>query len=149
MSGIELIKELRDLTGMSLNEIRKALEEAGGDTQRAIEILKTRGATIAEKKSSRSTQEGIIESYVHSTKKVGVLLELLCETDFVARNPLFSELAHELALHIAAMDPRDEAELMAQPHIKDQALTVRDIVTSYIAKLGENIKVGKFSRLHI
>ncbi|OGN27884.1 MAG: hypothetical protein A3A33_04585 [Candidatus Yanofskybacteria bacterium RIFCSPLOWO2_01_FULL_49_25] len=134
---------------MSLNDIRKALDEAGGNKEKALEILRTRGATIAEKKSSRSTQEGIIEAYVHSTKKIAVLVEMLCETDFVARNPLFSELAHELALHIAAMDPADVEALMDQPFIKDQTVAVRDVVTGYVAKLGENIKVGTFTRLQI
>ena len=134
---------------MSLNDIRKALDEAGGNKEKALEILRTRGATIAEKKSSRSTQEGIIEAYVHSTKKIAVLVEMLCETDFVARNPLFSELAHELALHIAAMDPADVEALMDQPFIKDQTVAVRDVVTGYVAKLGENIKVGTCTRLQI
>lgn len=149
MSDINLIKELRDSTGMSLNDIRKALDEAGGDQTKAIALLKTRGASIAEKKSARSTQEGIIESYVHSTKKVAVLIEVLCETDFVARNPLFSELAHELALHVAAMDPADVDVLLEQPYIKDQALTVKELLHGYVGKLGENIKVGKFIRFQI
>src|SRR3989338_10102670 len=101
--AIDTIKELRELTGLSFNEIRKALVEAGDNREKALEILKTRGASIAEKKSSRSTSEGIVESYIHITRKVGVILELLCETDFVARNPMFVELAHECAMHIAAM----------------------------------------------
>ncbi|MGD0976939.1 MAG: elongation factor Ts [Minisyncoccia bacterium] len=149
MSDIETIKQLRDSTGFSFNEIRKALEEAGGDKARAIEVLKAHGASIAEKKSTRTTSQGIIEAYIHSTKKVGAMVEILCETDFVARNPLFSELAHELAMHIAAMDPADSKTLMAQPYIKDPDQTVANFIQNYIAKLGENIKVGKFARFQL
>ncbi len=146
---IELIKELRDATGFSFNEIKKALQAAGGDKVRAAAILKARGAVVAEKKSSRATGEGTIEAYVHATKKIGAMVELLCETDFVARNPMFVELAHELAMHIAAMDPESVSELLKQPYIKDQDITVEELIRQYIAKIGENIKVGKFARFQI
>ena len=148
-NDIELIKELRDTTGLSFKEIREALEEAGGDKARAIEVLKAHGAALARKKASRETQEGVIDAYIHATKKVGALVELLCETDFVARNPLFAELSHELVMHVAAMDPRDVEELLKQPYIKDEDITVGELVTQYIAKLGENIKVGRFIRFEI
>lgn len=143
------IKELREATGLSFNEIRKALEESGGDRGKALEILTARGTVIAERKSSRSTSEGIIEAYVHATKKVGTLVELVCETDFVARNPLFGELAHDCAMHIAAMDPKDVDELLAQPFIKDPAMTVNQLIINAIAKLGENIKIRRFQRFAI
>lgn len=149
MADIETIKELRDTTGLSFGEIRKALDEAGGDKARAIEVLKAHGAVVALKKSARNTQEGIVDAYIHSNRKIGVLIELLCETDFVARNPLFSELSHEVAMHIAAMEPGSVEELLAQPYIKDQDITVQDLVTQFIAKLGENIKVNQFVRLQI
>ncbi len=149
MSNVEIIKEMRDSTGLSFGEIRKALDEASGDKAKALELLKARGVAVAEKKSQRTTGQGIVESYVHANKRVGVLLELLCETDFVARNPQFIELAHEITLHIAAMDPQDSKDLLAQPYVRDQSLTVEGLITQYIAKLGENIKVGKFSRLQI
>ena len=149
MAHIDAIKQLRDQTGLSFNEIRRALDEAVGDESKALELLKLRGAHIAQKKSSRSTGEGIIEAYVHATKKVGVLVELLCETDFVARNPLFIELAHECALHIAAMDPQTIEEFIAQPFVKDPALTVGQMMSNYVAKLGENIKVHRFQRFAI
>jgi len=148
-NDIELIKELRDTTGLSFKEIREALEEAGGDKARAIEVLKAHGAALARKKASRETQEGVIDAYIHATKKVGALVELLCETDFVARNPLFAELSHELVMHVAAMDPRDVEELLKQSYIKDEDITVGELVTQYIAKLGENIKVGRFIRFEI
>ncbi len=147
--SIEIIKELRDTTGLPFKDIKKALEEAGGDRLRAIEVLKARGVEVAEKKSSRSTQQGIIESYIHANKKIGVLVSLLCETDFVALNPLFSQLAHEIAMHVAAMNPADVEELLVQPFVKDQDITVQQLITQYIAKLGENIKVGSFSRTQI
>lgn len=149
MMDIDLIKELRDLTGLSFNEIKKALEESGGDKLKTLDILKTRGATIADKKSSRSTNAGIVEAYIHSTKRVGAMLELLCETDFVARNPLFTELAHELAMHITAMNPADNIELIKQPFVKDQEITVQEFIQQYIAKIGENIKIGNFVRFQI
>ena len=145
----ELVKELRDSTGLSFNEIKKALDEAGGDKARAMEVLKAHGVKIAEKKALRATGQGIVEAYIHSNKKVGVLVEVLCETDFVARNLLFVELAHEIAMHIAAMDPQDGRELLSQPYIRDQDMTIGQFVTQYIAKLGENIKIGKFCRLQL
>jgi len=149
MADVEIIKELRNSTGLSFGAIKKALDEAKGDRARAMEILKAHGVLVAQKKSARSTQQGIIEAYIHSTKKIGVLVELLCETDFVARNPLFSQLAHELAMHIAAMEPGSVEELSAQPYIKDQDITIQDLITQFIAKLGENIKINQFVRLQI
>lgn len=149
MADVETIKQLRDSTGLSFNEIKKALDEAGGDKARAIEVLKAHGAVVAQKKALRTTGKGIIESYIHSNKKVGVLVEVLCETDFVARNPMFSQLAHEVAMHIAAMDPRDSLELLNQPYVRDQDITIEQLVVQYIAKLGENIKIGQFCRLQL
>lgn len=146
---IDIIKELRDATGVSFGEIKKALEEAGGDRTRAVEILKAHGVALAQKKSSRETREGVIDAYIHATKKIGVLVELLCETDFVARNPLFTELAHELAMHIAAMEPENIEELLGQLYIKDQDIDVEELITQYVAKLGENIKVGRFIRFKL
>lgn len=147
--SIDAIKELRELTGLSFNEIRKALEECNGDKNKALDYLRERGATIAKKKSSRATGEGIIESYIHPNKKVGVLLELLCETDFVARNPLFIELAHDCTMHVAAMNPASLSELLSQPFIKDASKTVNQLITELIAKLGENIKISRFERFSI
>ncbi len=148
-NNIELIKDLRDSTGFSFNEIRKALEESMGDKNRALEILKAHGASFAQKKSARTTGEGIIETYIHATKKAGSMVELLCETDFVARNPLFIQLAHEIAMHITAMDPESLSELMKQPFIKDQDITIEELIQQYIAKIGENIKIGKFIKFQI
>lgn len=149
MANVGTIKELRELTGLSFNEIRKALEQAGGDKAQAVENLKKLGATLAEKKSARATGQGLVEAYIHANKKIGALVILMCETDFVARNPLFSELAHEIAMQIAAMNPKDKKDLLAQPYIKDQGITVSQLIQSYVAKLGENIKVASFSRSSI
>ena len=148
-SEIEKIKHLRDQTGISFNEIKKALEEAGGDMTKAVETLRARGVLTAQKKSARETKEGVIESYIHLTKKIGSLVELYCETDFVARNFEFIKLAHELAMQVASMDPKDNEELLEQLYIKDQDVTVNDLIQQYIAKLGENIKLGRFIRFEI
>ncbi len=102
---LKQVKELRDLTGASVMECRNALEEAKGDFQKAQEILKKKGQAIADKKESRETKAGLIEAYVHANGRIGVLVDLRCETDFVAKNPLFKELAHDIALQIAAMAP--------------------------------------------
>lgn len=148
-SEIEKIKHLRDQTGLSFKEIKKAVGEADGDVARAVEILKAHGSLIAQKKSARETKEGVVESYIHLTKKIGSLVELYCETDFVARNVEFVKLAHELAMQVASMDPKDNDELLNQPYIKDQDVSINDLIQQYIAKLGENIKIGKFIRFEI
>lgn len=144
MSDTEKVKHLRDTTGLSLGQIKKALDEAGGDVARALEILKAHGVSVAQKKSSREVKEGIIDAYIHATKKLGALVELLCETDFVARNLEFQKLAHELAMQVAAARPGTVEDLLSQQFIKDQDITVQDLINQYIAKLGENIQVGRF-----
>ena len=146
---IDSIKKLRDQTGLSVSDIKHALAEAGGDEKKALEILSSRGHKIAEKKSSRRTAEGAVESYIHANRKFGASLVLHCETDFVAKSPDFLELAHDLAMQIASMDPKDAEELLSQPFIKDQNLTVKELIERYIAKLGENIKIGGFSRFSV
>ena len=148
-SEIEKIKSLRDSTGLSLNEIKKALIEASGDEVRAKEVLQKLGVKMAAKKSARQVKEGVVESYIHSTRKIGSMVELLCETDFVARNVEFQKLAHELAMHITAMRPGSNEELLAQPFVKDQDVTVQELINQYIAKLGENIQIGQFQVFEI
>lgn len=137
------------MTGASVDAIRKALEEADGEIERALELLKDRGAMVAAKKASRQTGEGIISYYVHANSRVGVLVKLLCETDFVARTEQFKELGHELAMHIAAMDPISINDLLSQTYIRDQDMTIDTLIKDYIAKLGENIKIGEFCRFEI
>lgn len=149
MSDTEKIKHLRDATGLSLGQIKKALDEAGGDIARATEVLKAHGVAIAGKKSSREVKEGVVDAYIHATKKLGAIVELLCETDFVARNVEFQKLAHELAMQIAAARPGTIEDLLSQQFIKEQDITVKDLINQYIAKLGENIQVGRFEIFEI
>lgn len=149
MSDIEKVKKIREATNLSIKEISSALAESGGNEEKALTILKSRGAQIADKKSSREIKEGIVEAYIHINKKVGAMLELGSETDFVARNDEFKKLAHEIAMQIASMNPKDVDELLSQPFIKDPSMTIADLLNQYISKLGENIKIRKFIRLEI
>ncbi len=149
MVKIEDLKKIRAMTGVSVDAVRKALEEAGGEIDKALKLLQERGAKVAAKKAGRETAEGIIASYIHANGKLGVLVKLLCETDFVARNEQFQKLGHELAMHVAAMSPIDIEDLLAQPYVRDQDTTVDALVKDYISKLGENIKIGDFCRFEI
>ena len=143
-SEIEKIKSLRDSTGLPLGEIKKALAESDGDEEKAKQVLQELGVKMAAKKSARQVKEGVIDSYIHNTKKVGSILELLCETDFVAKNIEFQNLARELAMHLAAMKPGSSEELLGQPFVKNPDQTVQELINQSIAKLGENIQVGRF-----
>ena len=134
---------------MSFSEVKKSLDEAGGDVARAMEVLKAHGIVVAAKKSSREVKEGVIDAYIHVTKKLGVLVEVLCETDFVARNVEFQKLAHELAMQVAAAKPGTLEDLLSQPFIKDQDITVKELINQYIAKMGENIQIGRFEIFEI
>ena len=149
MIATEQIKKLRQKTNLSIMECKQALEEAKGDERNALKILSRRGAEKAIKKSSREAKQGLIEAYVHSNGKVGVILELNCETDFVARNEEFKRLAHDLTMHIAAMGSKDTKSLLEEPFIKDTGKTIKDLLAEAIAKRGENVKLGKFVRLEI
>ena len=145
MADLDQIKKLREETQASIADCRKALEEGNGDYGKALEWLKKRGAEIAEKKQDRETNQGLVDAYVHSGK-VGVLVTLLCETDFVARTSEFKNLAHEIALQISAMNPKDVDVLLKQEYIRDPKLTINDLIKQTIGKLGENIVVKEFSR---
>lgn len=162
--SIEVVKELRKRTRVGIADCNKALLEVGGDMEKAIEFLKQRGAAIAEEKKDEAVTEGIVEAYVHHTKHIGALVELNCETDFVARTAEFKELAHDLAMQIAATAPQflsgDErppeveadpqtACLLSQPFIKDPTKTVQEVIAETVAKVGENIKVRRFTRFEL
>lgn len=149
MVSINQIKQFRKETGISIMECKKALEEARGDIGKAKEILRKRGVSFAQEKAEKEVREGIIESYIHSNRKVGVLIILRCETDFVARSEEFEKLAHELCLQIASMNPEDTKSLLSQLWIKDESKTVKDLISEYIAKLGENIVIERFVRYEI
>ncbi len=188
------VAKLRELTGAGMMAAKKALEEAGGDVEKASDLLRKAGAAKAAKRAGRSTGEGLVYSYVHGTGKLGVLLELQCETDFVARNDDFKELAHGIAMHVAASDPQfldegsvdadvlekaraefaeeaksggkpddvvekivegkmnkwlGETVLMKQEFVMEEGKTIENIITEAVAKIGENIRLTRFSRFNI
>lgn len=190
----ELVKELRQRTGIGMMECKQALQESKGDIDKAIVILRKKGYARAQGKMSRETAEGIIGSYIHLNGKIGVLLEVNCESDFVARNNEFKELVKNIAMHIAASNPRyvsseeispeileqekdiikeqfkdskkppeivekiiqgklgkfyEEVCLLDQPYIKDDKVSVKQLVASYIAKFGENIRISRFARYEL
>ena len=145
---IEQIKQLREQTGVSVSECKKALEQAKGDNKKAKEILRKWGKELAGKKSGREAGNGIIETYIHPNKKIGAIIELRCETDFVAKSKDFKELSHELCLQITAMNPEKD-DLLSQVWIKDESKTIKALIEEYIAKIGENIVVKRFERYEI
>ena len=194
MIGIDQIKNLRQETGVSVSECKKALEQANGDIQKAKEILREWGKELANKKSGREAGLGIVETYVHPNKKIGAMIELRCETDFVAKSKDFKELAHELCLQITAMNPlflqeedieekfldgekkiykeqlkdsgkpekivnqviegklkkyKEQVSLLSQSWVKDDSKTIKQIIEESIAKIGENIKIERFTRYEI
>jgi len=140
------IAELRELTGMGLMDYKKALEEAEGDRAKALVVLKERGAKIMDKKADRTAGEGIIEAYVHGGR-IGVLVEVNCETDFVSRSEIFQEFAHDVALQISSMEPTTVEELLAQPFIKDSKLSIADYLRETTSKLGEKVVITRFQRM--
>jgi elongation factor Ts len=188
------VKELRDKTGAPMMDCKKALSEAKGDVEQAIVLLRKRGASVAERKAGRATSEGAVTSYIHAGGKIGVLVEVNCESDFVARTEDFKELVHDIAMHIAASDPKfvrkedvtpeayerekdiyraqaaasgkppaiaekmvegrmakfyEEVCLYEQPFIKDQTISISQLVSGKIGKLGENITVRRFARFKV
>ena len=157
----ELVKELRDKTGVSVMQCKKALEEAGGDMEKATAILLEKSAEIAGKKGDRTLGAGCIGSYVHSTGNVGTMVELLCETDFVAKNEEFKALARDIAMHVSATNPKylkaddagaetePESVLLTQPFIKNPDVTIINLVQQATQKFGEKIEVSRFVRYSI
>jgi len=142
------VQKLRETTGAGVMECKRALEDAGGDFQKAASLIRERGLTKAETKKERAAKSGIIESYVHNDR-VGVLLEIHSETDFVARSEPFRQLAHNIAMQIAAMDPENVPALLVQNYIRDEKSNIEELIKETIAKVGENIEVGKFIRYEI
>ncbi|MGA3212287.1 MAG: translation elongation factor Ts [Terriglobales bacterium] len=188
------VRELREKTGAPMMDCKNALVASHGEIEKAVEWLRKRGVSVAEKKSSRTTKEGAIESYIHAGGKIGVLVEVNCESDFVARTPDFKELIHDVAMHIAASDPKyirkedvtpeafekekdiyraqaastgkppnvvekivegkmgkfyEEVCLYEQPFIKEQTISVGQLIATHIGKLGENISVRRFARFKV
>ena len=165
--SVEAIKALRDKTSASLNDVRAALEQSGGDEAKALAVLRARGAAIAEKRQGRATGQGRVETYVHHDGRMGAIVEVDCETDFVARTPEFQQFCKDLALHVAATGPRfvkpDDVPagesltendvkawvLLAQPFVKDPGTSIQDLVKALIAKTGENVVIRRFSRFEV
>ncbi|HEX2173502.1 MAG TPA: translation elongation factor Ts [Dehalococcoidia bacterium] len=170
------VMKLREVTSAGVMDCKRALEAADGDMNKAAEILREQGIARAAKKASREARQGIVDSYVHGGGRIGVLVEINCETDFVARNESFRQLAHDIAMQIAATNPlyvseeemsqtppadgqfgtpdalmprAEEVVLLAQPFIKDPGLTIRDLITNAVASLGENIQVRRFQRFEL
>ena len=158
---VEQIKALRELTGAGIMDCKRALEQADGDLESAQRVLRVMGIASAAKKASRETNEGLVESYIHSGGRIGALVELNCETDFVARNDDLKDLAHNIAMQVAAMSPIyvDEGDipddddqnpqevcLLQQAFIRDQSVTIQDLLGEAIGKIGENIRVRRFAR---
>ena len=147
--NLEKLKKLRNDTQASVADVRRALEESEGDYDKALSWLKKRGAQIAEKKAQREVGQGLIESYIHQNGKVGALVVILCETDFVARTDEFKNLAHEVAMQVAAMSPKDVSTLLSQEYIRDGSITIEGLIKQTIGKLGENIVVREFKRFEL
>jgi len=158
------IKELRDQTGAGVMDCRNALFETEGDMEKAAKILEKRSLVQVQKKANRAVTQGLIEAYIHTAGRIGAMVEVNCETDFVARTDEFKELAHDLAMQIAAQDPQfisgeevpegtdiqpEIACLLLQPYIKNPDKTIQDIIAETIAKVGENIKVSRFARFEL
>ena len=171
MNSVDAIKELREQTSCGVIDCKKALEEARGDLKKAKEILQKRGLEIAAKKAGREAKEGRVEGYVHNGSKIAVLVEVNCETDFVARSEDFIRFTKDLAMHIAAMAPEyikdtevpgdvlsqhpnrelyfKEKVLLSQPFVKDQGKTIQEYLNELIAKIGENILISRFIRYQV
>lgn len=161
--SLDAIKALRDKTSASLNDVRHALVSAGGDEAKALEFLRQRGADIAQKRAARATGQGRVEAYIHHDGRLGAIVEVQCETDFVARTSDFIQFCRDVAMHVAAMAPRyvrrdevpsgtvgmDGMVLLEQPYVKDPATTVADLATALIAKTGENVVIKRFMRFAV
>jgi elongation factor Ts len=160
----DMIKTLREKSGAGIMDCRSALVGCGGDIDKALEILKEKGLLKAQKRAERATGQGLIDAYIHTAGRIGAIVEVNCETDFVARTDEFKGLAHCLAMQVAAMSPKyvseteipegselvpNEVCLMLQPYIKDPTKTIKDIVDETIARTGENIKVRRFIRYEL
>jgi elongation factor Ts len=159
-----MIKELREKSGAGIMDCRGALVGCGGDVEKALEHLRQKGLLKAQKKAERVTSQGLIEAYIHTAGRIGAMVEVNCETDFVARTDEYKSLAHCLAMQVAALSPKyiseedikegeeldpKEACLLSQPYIKDPTKTVKDIITEVIARVGENIRVRRFVRYEL
>jgi elongation factor Ts len=161
---VDDVKRLREVTGAGVMDAKRALEESAGDFERARQLLRERGMAAAAKRSERSTGQGVVEAYIHGAGRIGALVEVNCETDFVARTDTFRQLARDIAMQVAAMsplaltveelpadvvgDPAQQA-LLTQSFIKDSARTIQDLIQDVIAQTGENIRIARFARFEL
>jgi elongation factor Ts len=143
------VKRLREETGAGVMDCKRALDEAKGDFTKAKDLIKERGLAKAKEKADREAKEGVVEAYVHAGGRIGAMVELSSETDFVARNPDFRGLAKEIAMQVAAMDPTDVDQLLEQPYIRDSSKTIGELVTGIAATTGENVRVKRFKRFEL
>ena len=148
MAAVNDIKKLRDVTGAGVMECKQAIADSKGDFDAAIKLIHERGLAKVEKRAGREAGAGLIQSYVHN-ERIGVILDVRAETDFVVRSEPFKKLAKDLAMQIAAAGPANVEELLKQPYIKDESRTVDEIIKLTIAQVGENIQVKTFSRLEL
>ncbi len=162
-STTQLIKELRARTSAGVMDCKKALEESKGDVDKAESFLKEKGVASAAQKADRETDQGLIDTYIHSGGRIGAMIEINCETDFVARTDDFTSLAHDIAMQVAAMSPEfltvedsvknatvtEDKCLLSQPFIKDPSKTIQDLINEAVGKLGENIRVRRFQRFSL
>ncbi len=164
----EMVKALREKTGAGIMDCQRALADAAGDAQKAEAILREKGIASAGKKSERETKQGLVEAYIHGGR-IGALVELNCETDFVARTDQFKDLARSVAMQVAAMNPRflakdevtaeqrgdlsdkevESTSLLSQPYIRDESKTIEELIKATIATTGENIRIGRFARFEL
>lgn len=165
MASAEDVKRLREMTSAGVMDCKRALEESNGDVDKAVQWLREKGIASAEKKAGRETSQGLVESYIHAGGRIGVLVEVNCETDFVARTDAFKKLAHDVAMQVAgipttlsvtesdlpegAEGTTEETVLMKQPFIRDGSRTIEDLVKEAIAQTGENIRIRRFARFEL
>lgn len=146
---VETIRKLREETGAPIMRVKKVLEQEKGDENKALEILKKEGFEKASTRLDRATGQGKVFSYIHHSGKIGTMVEIMCETDFVARNELFEKLGKDIAMQIASLNPRNLEDLKSQEFIKDPSKKISDLVKEVIAKTGENVQIGRFERFEL
>lgn len=146
---VDQIKSLRAKTGLGIHDVKKALEESGGDEEKAIAWLKEKGLSTAAKKADRKTSQGLIDTYIHGGGRIGAMVEVNCETDFVARNEDFKAFVHDIALQVASMNPENVEELLKQEFFKDPSKLIEDYLNETIARIGENMRINRISRFEL
>ena len=143
------VNELIQMTGAGMMDCKTALQETDGDLEKAVDVLRKKGIAKAEKKASREVRDGLVEAYIHAGGKLGVLVEINCETDFVAKTDDFTNLAKEIAMQVNSMNPKNEKELLDQEYNRDPSVTIGELIKQASGKLGENIQLKRFTRYEL